>query len=198
MDGEAIAGGFSRNTNGYCWAKLFKGYLGEKYRVEVVNNACSGTRVEFILDHFDTLVDETDDLVICMIGTNNRHQYMHTGEKKTREAWGKQFYDNLLKLYAKFQQIDKRVVFMANIPASAENEKDGKDYWRILHMDDINAIYKRAQEKTGFSFISVYDLFTEYLAQRNEKVDKYLSDGLHPNDEGYRVMFSLISKAYHL
>jgi lysophospholipase L1-like esterase len=57
---------------------------------------------------------------------------------------------------------------------------------------------ERAQEKTGFSFISVYDLFTEYLAQRNEKVDKYLEDGLHPNDEGYRVMFALISKAYDL
>ena len=81
---------------------------------------------------------------------------------------------------------------MANIPASEKNEQDGKDFWRILHVNDINAIYKRAQEKTGFAFISLYDLFTDYLAKSGEKLDELLCDGLHPNDAGYKVMFALL------
>ena len=30
-DGEAIACGFQRNNNGYCWANLFKQYIEKKY-----------------------------------------------------------------------------------------------------------------------------------------------------------------------
>ncbi|MBQ3100380.1 MAG: hypothetical protein IJC50_05245, partial [Clostridia bacterium] len=31
QDGEPIVEGFARNPNGYCWAKLFKDYMQEKY-----------------------------------------------------------------------------------------------------------------------------------------------------------------------
>lgn len=195
MDGECFVENFARNTNGYCWANLLQKYLQENYGTRVINNGCSGTRIQFIIEHFQTLVDETDDLIICTIGTNNRHQYMHTGERKTREEWGAIFYENLLLLHEKFQQSGKRVIFMANIPASAKNEEDGTNYWRILHMDDINAIYKTAQGKTGFSLISLYDKMTEYVNDKKQTIDEYLADGLHPNDKGYQVIFELFCKA---
>ena len=120
---------------------------------------------------------------------------MHTGERKTREEWGTIFYENLLLLHEKFQQSGKRVIFIANVPASAKNEEDGTNYWRILHMDDINAMYKAAQAKTGFLLISLYDLMTEYVNDKKQAIDEYLADGLHPNDKGYQVMFALLRKA---
>ena len=196
QDGEPIVEGFARNPNGFCWAKLFKEHLMNKYSCTVINNACTGTRIEFILRNFNTLVEEKDDFVICMIGTNNRHQYFHEGEKRTREEFGETFYQNILKLNAEFERLSKKVIFMANIPASEKNEQDGKDFWRILHVNDINAIYKRAQEKTGFAFISLYDLFTDYLAKSGEKLDELLYDGLHPNDAGYKVMFALLKDKF--
>ena len=193
MDGEPIAGNFFRNPNGYCWAKLFKEYIEGKYGVSVVNNGCSGTNSQFILQHFDTLVEKDDDLIFCMIGTNNRHQYKTAGEeKKSREEMGKLFYDSVLQMYDLFKAKNKRVIFMANIPASQANEQDGEEYWRILHMDDINAIYKAAQKEAGFPLISLYDMLTQYLEKRGETVDGYLRDGLHPNDKGYEVMFTLL------
>lgn len=197
MDGECFVKNFARNTNGYCWANLLQKYLQENYGTRVINNGCSGTRIQFIIEHFQTLVDETDDLIICTIGTNNRHQ-MHTGERKTREEWGAIFYENLLLLHKKFQQSGKRVIFVANIPASTTNEQDGTDYWRILHMDDINAMYKAAQAKTGFLLISLYDLMTEYVNDKKQAIDEYLADGLHPNDMGYQVMFALLKKALEI
>lgn len=194
QDGEPIVQNFARNPNGFCWAKLLKEYLESKYNCSVVNNACTGTRIEFIIENFDTLVESSDDFVICMIGTNNRHQYMKTGEKITREAWGLAFYQNILKLNELFVKNNKKVIFMANIPASAENEKDGADYWRILHMNDINDIYKKASAEKGFTLISLYDLLSSYIKENDLSIDSLLKDGLHPNDDGYKIMYQLLVK----
>lgn len=74
QDGYSFIEGFARNTRGYCWANLFKEYMENKYPCTVINNGANGARIQFILDNFETLVDDTDDIIICMIGTNNRHQ----------------------------------------------------------------------------------------------------------------------------
>lgn len=195
QNGKPIVANFSRNPDGFCWAKLFKEYMEEKYNCVVENNACTGTNIEFVIHNFDTLVDDEDDFVICTIGTNNRHQYKNTGDRREREEFGKAFYGNVLRLSETFSAKGKNVVLVANIPASSQNEQDANDYWRILHMDDINEIYKRAQNKAGFNFISMYELFSNYLKENDVALNSLLKDGLHPNDEGYRVMFGLIKNA---
>jgi len=195
QDGEHIINEFCRNPSGYCWAKGFKEYMAERYGAEVTNNACTGTRIEFVIEHFDTLVDPEDDLVICTIGTNNRHMYFKDGARKSPEELGERFLNNIRILYSKFKGAEKPVIFMANIPASEKNEQDGADFWRILHMDDISRIYKRAREEMGFAFISMYDLFSDYLKESGTPIDALLADGLHPNDCGYDVMLSIIKSA---
>ena len=64
QNGEHIVAEFSRSPGAYCWAKLFAEYMQKKYSISVVNNACTGTKIEFVIDNFDTLVDEEDDFVI--------------------------------------------------------------------------------------------------------------------------------------
>ena len=59
-------------------------------------------------------------------------------------------------------------------------------------MNDINDIYKRASENIGLNLISMYDLFMSYMEKNNISLDSLLRDGLHPNDEGYKVIFSLL------
>lgn len=194
QDGEEIVKGFSRNPNGYCWANLLKEYLENKYNCSVVNNACTGTNIEFIIANYEKLVDEEDDFIICMIGTNNRHQLKSDGERQDREPFAQDFYKKVLILNDIFKKAKKHVLFMANIPASKQNEEDGDVYWRILHMDDINAIYKTASQNSNFMFVSLYDLFNEYLKENQITCDALLCDGLHPNDEGHRIMFELIRK----
>ena len=195
QNGEPIAHGFARNPEGYCWAKTFKEYVEKEYGAELQNNACTGTKIEFIIENFDTLVSEDDDLIICTIGTNNRHHLKETGYPRTREDMGEEFYNNVLKLNEMFNSRGKKVIFIANIPASEENERDRVEFWRVLHMDDINEIYKRAAKTAGFDFISMYDLMTEYTSSHGIKIDDLLCDGLHPSDKGYDVMFELIKAA---
>jgi lysophospholipase L1-like esterase len=195
QDGEPIAAEFKRNPNGYCWAKSFSEVMSERYGATVINNACTGTTIEFVIENFDTLVDPCDDLVICTIGTNNRHQYKKTGEKRSRVEMTDTFYSNILALDAKFRAISVPVIFIANIPATEANEKDGADYWRILHMKDIADLYKLASVECSFALISLYDAMNEYLRRVGKQLEEFLPDGLHPNNAGYDVMLTLILDA---
>ena len=200
QNGAHIVGEFSRNPDGYCWANKFKAHMEQHYDCEVINNACTGTKIEFVIKHFDTLVDREDDLVICTIGTNNRHRYFKDfpDGKPAREDIGADFYQKVLHLYEMFLAAGKAVIFVANIPATEANEHASKEYWRILHMDDINAIYQHAQAKRGFPFISMYDLYTAYCKDTGTALEELLPDGLHPGDRGYDVMFDLLTKALGL
>ncbi|MBP3592680.1 MAG: SGNH/GDSL hydrolase family protein [Clostridia bacterium] len=195
MKGEPIVGDFKRSPDSFCWAKLFADHMKEAYGASVINNGCTGTTIQFIIEHFDALVSDTDDLCICTIGTNNRHMYKELGDRASREEWGKAFYDYVLQLNQMFEVRGKAVIFVANLPAAKENEQDGDTYYRILHMDDINEIYKRASKKAGFALISMYDLVSAYVKEKGILVDDILVDGLHPSDEGYKVMFTKLKEA---
>lgn len=192
QSGEIFALKFARNPDGNCWANKFKAFMGQKYDCTVTNNGCSGTTIQFIINNFDTLVYDRDDIIICAIGTNNRHFKYADGSKPSKEMFAKNFYDNIVKLYQKIKDANKEVIFIANIPASQSEEQDSALSWRILHMDDINLIYKHAAEKLDFPLISMYDLFCEYCEKQNIPLSSLLKDGLHPNNDGHELMFRLL------
>ena len=192
QNGAPITEGFARNPDGYCWAKRFKEYMEARYNCTVTNNACTGTRVEFIIEHFNELVDEEDDIILCTIGTNNRHQRFEWGERRTREQQLRLVYGYIVELYQKFAAHGKQVIFMANVPACAKSEQDGADYWRILHMSDIQDLYTKASLTHGFPLIRMYEKFKNYCELKSIPLEDLFGDGLHPNDRGYDVMFSLL------
>lgn len=192
QSGEHIVTSFSRNPDGYCWAKLFKEYMESQFDCQVVNNACTGTNTRFIIDHFNTLVDSEDDVIICTIGTNNRHQNFSDGPRRSRREHMELVYNSIVELYEKFKAADKDVIFVANIPAAAFKEADGESWWRILHMNDIHDLYMKASADFGFPCIDLYTAFINDCTYRGVTVESLLADGLHPNDEGYEVMFRLI------
>lgn len=194
QEGVKIVEGWNRNPNGYCWAKQFKDYMESHYDCTVVNNGCTGTNIQFVLEHFEELVDEEDDIILCTIGTNNRHQYFNDNPKHTVQEHMDIFYQNIVALQERMKETGKDFIFMANIPASAENEKDGQDFYRLFHMNDVRDLYVKAAAAYGFPLICMYDLFTDYCEQNGIFLDSLLADGLHPNDTGYDVMYTLLMK----
>ena len=198
QNGTVIYKDYAQSPNSFCWANLLRDYMKEKYGATVVNNGCTGTTVEFVTRHIPELVDPDDDLIICTIGTNNRHQYFADGEKPAREAFLAALYEKIAHMYGAFCDKGIPTIFVANIPASEQNEKDGEDYWRILRMSDINDCYKRLAREHGACVLSLYDLVSAYCKKNGVSIDALLCDGLHPNDDGYRVMFDLLVKALEL
>ena len=192
QNGEPITEGFARNPDGYCWANLFKKHMEAALPCRVINNACTGTTIEFVIARFGELVSPEDDLVICAIGTNNRHQYFADAPKKTPQIMAESFSGNIEVLYEKFKAAGVPVIFVANIPASEENERGGEDFWRILHMNDIHDLYVNAAGTLGFPLIDLYSLWNAYCAEHGVSTDALLADGLHPNDAGEDVIFDLM------
>lgn len=172
------------NVKGTCWANMLKSYWEKKYGCTVLNYGYSGISSTHIISHIDTLVEDSDDVVVCMIGTNDRNGSQNT---------------NLTDYIAKMYQIvnlvkakGKDIILMANIPASVNNEVNTP---RVFHMEDVDNAVAYVAAQNAMEYVSVYKLFTEYCKYTGTSIDSLLSDGLHPNDKGYGVMFELISNA---
>ena len=119
------------------------------------------------------------DCIVLMIGTNNR-------EKGNLES----LYADMNDTIKTIKNYGKDLIIMACIPASIGNEKTFR-----VHMEDVHNALRNISCENKIPFISVYNLFIDYCSNTGIKIDTLLSDGLHPTDEGYKVMFQLISNA---
>lgn len=167
--------------NGNGWAQLFKNYMNEKFKIIVRNFGMSGINSGdlkyFINDFMDTKFNF--DCFVLMIGTNNR-------EKGNLES----LYADMNDTIKTIKNYGKDLIIMACIPASIENEKTFR-----VHMEDVHNVLRNISCENNIPFISVYNLFIDYCSNKGIKIDTLLSDGLHPTNDGYKVMFQLISNA---
>lgn len=167
--------------DGNGWAHLFKNYMNEKFKIIVRNFGMSGINSEdlkyFINDFMDTKYNF--DCIVLMIGTNNR-------EKGNLES----LYADMNDVIKTIKNYGKDLIIMACIPASIANEKTFR-----VHMEDVHNALRNISCENNIPFISVYNLFIDYCSKKGIQIDTLLSDGIHPNDEGYKVMFQLISNA---
>lgn len=167
--------------DGNGWAHLFKNYMNEKFNIIVRNFGMSGINsgdLKYFINNFmDTYYNF--DCIVLMIGTNNR-------ENGSLES----FYTDMNDTIKTIKNYGKDLIIMACIPASIENEKTFR-----IHMEDVHNALRNISCENKIPFISVYNLFIDYCSKKGIKIDTLLSDGLHPNNEGYKVMFQLISNA---
>lgn len=113
-----------------------------------------------------------------MIGTNDRNDLSN-------------FISNLQTIYDNAKSAGKEIIFMSSIPASVSEEST-----HTYHMEDIDNHIMCFANTNNIQYISVYKLFIEYCKYTNTSIDSLLDEGgLHPNDNGYDVMFYLICNA---
>lgn len=198
QNGENFVTDFRRNKDGYCWASLMAEHLAGRYGCQVINNGCSGVSIPFLIEHFHTLVEDGDDIVICTIGTNDRAQYKKDGPQPTRDGRLAKIYGDMQQLAALFRKAGKPVIFVANIPAIWETEEgtfnSGLDFWRPVHMHDIHDLWVKLCCEKDLPLVDLYTAMTDYCDARSIPLNDLLADGLHPNDRGYEVMFCLLMK----
>lgn len=167
--------------DGNGWAHLFKNYMNEKFNIIVRNFGMSGINSGdlkyFINDFMDTKFNF--DCIVLMIGTNNR-------EKGNLES----LYADMNETIKTIKNYGKDLIIMASIPASIDNEKNFS-----VHMEDVHNVLRNVSCENKIPFISVYNLFIDYCSNKGIQIDSLISDGIHPTDEGYKVMFQLISNA---
>ena len=185
---------FRVNTKGVCWANSFKKYIETKYPYVTVN--CWGTRGmsahswltrghtenNVFKNCLEQLITDEDELVICMIGTNDRSQGANIEE----------FALNMTTVINYILGKGKKLLLMSSLPASLSNENNGTQHF---HMEDVNNLLCNFANNYNLWFVSLYNEVNKYLRNSKTSLNSILGDGLHPNDEGYDLMYKLLLEA---
>lgn len=184
-DGERIPGtddSVKTSPNSHSWANSFRDYIQEKFpNTKVKNWGVSGWTSRNININLSSLIEDDDDIVIVMIGTNDRFEQTLLQYKT--------YLENILNYIV---GKGKEVIFVSCIPASVTNESNPIYKY---HLEDIDHAIMYVTAKYNREYIPIFKLFNEYCQSRNISLDSLLSDGLHMNDNGHDVMFYLLTNA---
>lgn len=173
----AVIGGetYYRSTTQKSWAAKFKAYFEDRFNCSVTNNGISGTKSDFLVTNWNSLVDNDDDIIICAIGTNDRSSNTKAG-----------LYANLIQLSELAAAQNSIILFSTGIPTTAELEL----YPNFTTYDVANVVYAAATA-SGYQVIDMYNRLENYLLCSGTSIGSVLRDGIHPNDTGYDIMFKL-------
>ena len=153
--------------------------------VQAKNWGVSGWRTENIIENIDNLMEGSETIVLCLIGSNDRSA--HNGA-----TYESELAQNMRYIYMQICDKGAKPVLLSSAPASIENETTFAD--RIMHKEDVDTAARMAAATFGYEHISVYNHVLDYCLYTGIEVDALLADGVHPNDAGYDVAFNYILK----
>lgn len=159
------------------WAQKLKEYLISKFNCDVHNKACAGINSTELRNNFNSWAHNSD-IVFIMIGTNDRGN-------NSKEV----FYQNLEFIIKSLLAQSKIPVLLTSIPATLRNEElEVQKY----HMEDVAIIINKLANKYNLTHYSFFNDIQKYCYEKGITFESLLSDDLHPNDDGYSIMFRMI------
>lgn len=166
----------SKNTNAIDKQYYIEGIKISK-KIDFVNYAISGQTSEHYYNNRDVFVSN-DEFIIMQLGTNDRGII------------------NSLKM----KEFQKRIIDYALSKncvvylMSANAVSDVDDNNKIFKMSEVDQTLNDLAKEKKLMFISNFKAFLKHVDEFNSSIESLLSDGLHPNDEGYKVMYRNIVK----
>ncbi|PAK49594.1 SGNH/GDSL hydrolase family protein [Priestia megaterium] len=141
----------------------------------VKNWAVSGTGMSWLLSNKSSLIEADDTIVWEQMGVNDRSNFPYEGFKELQ----RQFID-----YVK--GLGKEIVLSSSQPV--RNESDAAaTYFKLI---DIDTAFKDLSRVEGVYFASNYQPLIRHLQiNPTVSIESLTVDALHPNDEGYRIIF---------
>ena len=162
----------SSNTEGYCWANVFKKFLEERYGVTVKNCGMYGTQMATQMNTALNLVTK-QDFVIWLTGTNDRID---------SESYRKHFRSYVEAIREKCAG----VLVISSIPASEMDEREHPV--TMQKMDEIICC-----ESAGiFPYFSMYQEFVRHCEIFDISIGRCFWDHVHPNELGHHIIFQLL------
>ncbi len=171
------------------WWGMLGRYLKENYaNCTVDNKGCGGAFSYQILEHIDTLVSEEDELVLVLMGLNDRKRKNGMEELK----------HNCNEIVERLIRDGKMVILLTPNPSSHDNE-----YYpnRLYHTPEVVRVLREAAENKGIQLIDNYRYVEEYLKDNNLIIediicgDGCINDGAHPSDKVQRLIFQNVIEA---
>lgn len=163
---------FYRRIGGHGWAQLLS---AERPDLHIINNGCDGITSSQILRSLNELYQLDDDLVIILVGANDRKEI--NGMNKL-EA-------NLCDIIDRCAS--SRIVLLTPHPSTADNELRAD---RLFHMSDVASVICKVGEQKN---VQVIDLYHSILHLDIEEIMAG-GDGNHPTDQMALIEYSIIKQ----
>ena len=180
---------WKRSPDSYCWAKLFKDYIESNYNATVTNNGCTGTNSYMWNVNKEQLIPADTDLCVLMVGTNDRNV---RDDAPTKDVQLTKYEENLRGIVDYCHSKGIKILLCSPIPASASDEASAD---RAASCFELNGVVQKVCSAYGVPYVNMYNEVYFYALDNGREYDSLLADGLHPNDELYRIMFYRLLKA---
>ena len=178
----------SDNHNMAGYSQFVKDQLGDEF--ELVNYGISGDTSRAILArHVKEVNIVKPDILVVLEGVNDvwRNAFNVVEEMTTSE----EFIDNTLKIISETRKAvpHVKIIFLEPflLPGSSEVYERGHD----LYEKNVGLLLKASVPQLVDKYISLQDFF---FKNTNENMC-YLPDGVHPNENGQKVLADHIVKA---
>ena len=175
---------WSRNVGAKAWAAMFEARVAND-NISVINNGVRGCSTHQILYYWNQLIDGMEDIVICMLGTNNRT----TADNATFSYTKQSFYDELQIIKNRLELNGTEIIFMSAPPAGSTNESQSGIHF---HMNDVDDVIAKFAADNNMEYLSLYKKTLDYMEKTGATLDDLLDDGLHPNDRLHKLMYGWI------
>lgn len=163
------------------WGLLAERFEGEEHKVTFRNNGCCGAYSYEILEYLDELVTEEDDVIMLLLGLNDRKRI--DGMKELAQ--------NMACIIDKLLKWKKKVIVLTPNPSAYANEHQPN---RLYHTEEVVQILKEVAARKKVDLIDQYQYIMDYLAVHNKQIEELIyhegkGDGLHPSDSVQQLMY---------
>jgi lysophospholipase L1-like esterase len=171
------------------WANLFRKFITNKYpTIDFFNAGVGGISTKEVVDTFLTdLVDENEDVVFVMLGTNDR-------SLTTLEEYEM----NISYLLDYINQRSNLMIVMSATPSLSDfSDETYTDYavGRQFGAREIDNVVTEVCSKNNYIHISNYRGLLDYASKRNVKISELLEEtGSHPKRRGHAVVWQNIQQ----
>lgn|GEM_PF-7084646 len=166
-----------RNTGNKCWANMMINYIISNYpNTKACNNAIGGFTTKQIFDNLETLTIDDDgnraNIAVLSIGTNDVYN---------SDKW------NAITIY--MTKIIRWLINRGIQPVILTNSP-----LKIANAPAIQSAIIRACDICGVPAHDLLSRMNYYLWEHNIPLNDVMNDNLHPNDQGYEIMYNIFKK----
>ncbi|MBS3175302.1 hypothetical protein J4440_05455 [Candidatus Woesearchaeota archaeon] len=197
--GDSVVQGFWDYEGG--WADRLKQFLmsksleNEKYFFSVFNLGISGDTSKDILERieFETrqrikLLEKDEDIIFLIsIGSNDSIYNLKT---KKHYIDLKEFENNLTKIFIIAKKYSDKIIFVGDNPVDEDLTNPIPWLKDCSYNNNFIQKYSKVSEelckKDKLYFIEIYNKFSKM------KYKELLSDGVHSNSEGHKMIFEIV------
>ena len=182
--GDSIASGANDFESGGYVERLKYHFLKEKVNIDVYNRAISGEDTNTLLTHLENdLSFIKPNVVFFAIGVNDTYSLNGINSISLEN-----FSNNILEIYNISNKITDKIVFIEII--KVDESKTNPIPW----MQNIS--YENKSIKKYNKFIKEFCLKNNLIfLELNNLINlEDLDDGVHPNSEGHKKIFSVVLK----